>query len=275
MTRVAAVGHVEWVHFLQVERLPTQGEIAHAVGSWEEPAGGASVAAVQLAKLAGGADFFTALGDDDLGHRAPGDLERYGVHVHAAFRDAPQRRAVTFLDGEGERTITVIGERHGPSASDDLPWEKLGETDGVYFTAGDSKALGKARSARVLVATSRVLSLLEQAHLQLDVVIGSARDPSERYEPIQPTPRLVVLTEGDDGGRYSMEGGPFRRYEAAPLPGPKADSYGAGDSFAAGLTYGLAAGMRAEEAIDLAARCGAACVTGHGPYQGQLTGADL
>src|SRR5919108_306826 len=68
-------------------------ENANAVGSWEEPAGGASVAAVQLAKLAGGADFFTALGDDDLGHRVPGDLERYGVHVHAAFRDAPQRRA--------------------------------------------------------------------------------------------------------------------------------------------------------------------------------------
>jgi ribokinase len=275
VTRVAAIGHVEWVHFLQVDRLPTRGEIVHALASWEEPAGGASVAAVQLAKLAGEADFFTALGDDERGHLVPHELGRYGVDVHAAFRDAPQRRAVTFLDGQGERTITVIGERHGPSASDDLPWKKLDDTDGVYFTAGDEGALAKGRGAQVLVATSRLLSLLARAHLQLDVVIGSARDPSERYEPIQPTPRLVVLTEGERGGRYSVDGGSFRRYDAAPIPGPKADSYGAGDSFAAGLTYGLASGMSTEEALDLAARCGAACVTGHGPYEGQLTQADL
>jgi ribokinase len=275
VTRVAAVGHVEWVHFLHVDRLPLQGEITHAAASWEEPAGGATVAAVQLAKLAGGADFFTALGDDDLGRRVPSELDRYDVRVHPAIRDAPQRRAVTFLDAEGERTIIVIGERHGPSAADDLPWPMLEGIDGVYFTAGDEGALAKARSARVLVATSRVLSLLKHARLQLDVVIGSARDPSEQYEPIEPTPHLVLLTEGDQGGTYSINGGSMRRYQAAPLPGPKADSYGAGDSFAAGLTYGLAAGMTVEKAIDLAARCGAACVTGHGPYERQLTRADL
>ena len=50
VTRVAAVGHVEWVHFVQVERLPTQGEIVHATGSWEEPAGGASVTAIPAAR---------------------------------------------------------------------------------------------------------------------------------------------------------------------------------------------------------------------------------
>ena len=140
----------------------------------------------------------------------------------------------------------------------------------MYFTAGDEGALTSARKARVLVATSRVLPLLARAGLQLDVVIGSADDPSERYEPLEPPPRLVVLTEGGSGGRYSIDGGSWLRYEAAPLPGPKADTYGAGDSFAAGLTFGLAAGMAVTEALELAARCGAACVTGHGPYEGQL-----
>jgi ribokinase len=52
------------------------------------------------------------------------------------------------------------------------------------------------------------------------------------------------------------------------------DTYGAGDSFAGGLTYGLAAGLSTEEALALAARCGAACVTGRGPYEGQLTADD-
>ena len=53
------------------------------------------------------------------------------------------------------------------------------------------------------------------------------------------------------------------------LPGPAVDAYGAGDSFAAGVTFGLAQGRPAEEAAALGARCGAAAVAGRGPY-GQL-----
>jgi ribokinase len=71
---------------------------------------------------------------------------------------------------------------------------------------------------------------------------------------------------GADGG-IAEPGGAFA---AAPLPGPPGDAYGAGDSFAAGLTYGLAAGLSTGEAIALAARCGAAAVTGDGAYEGQL-----
>ena len=54
------------------------------------------------------------------------------------------------------------------------------------------------------------------------------------------------------------------------MPGPMVDSYGAGDSFAAGLTYALGEGRSVEDALALAARAGAACMTGRGPYEGQL-----
>src|SRR5690242_10273933 len=103
--RVAVVGHVEWVEFLRVPHVPGAGEIVHASEWWSEPAGGGAVAAVQLAKLAGAADFFTALGDDELGHRAFEQLGGLGLRVHAAWRDEQQRRAETFVDDGGERTI--------------------------------------------------------------------------------------------------------------------------------------------------------------------------
>ena len=61
MTRVAVVGHVEWMEFARVPALPAPGDIVHATEVWEEAGGGGAVAAVQLAKLAGGAVFFTAL----------------------------------------------------------------------------------------------------------------------------------------------------------------------------------------------------------------------
>src|SRR5438046_7627868 len=109
--RVAVIGHVEWVEFARVDRVPGPGEIAHALRTWKAPAGGGGVAAVQLARLAGSSTLYTALGDDELGHRAKLELEDLGVTVRATFRPAPQRRAFTYLDAAGERTITTIGQR--------------------------------------------------------------------------------------------------------------------------------------------------------------------
>ena len=54
--RVAVVGHVEWGDFAVVDHVPTPGEIEHADATFAVVAGGGSVAAVQLAKLAGAAD---------------------------------------------------------------------------------------------------------------------------------------------------------------------------------------------------------------------------
>ena len=77
----------------------------------------------------------------------------------------------------------------------------------------------------------------------------------------------MVSTAGPLGG-WTQPGGPFR---AAPLPGPISDAYGAGDSFAAGLTYALAKGLERDDALELASRAGAAAMTGKGPYEGQLS----
>ena len=90
--RVAVVGHVEWIEFARVARVPHPGEIVHAAETWQEPAGGGAVAAVQLLKLAGGAALFTAFGDDDVGHRSERGLEELGLEVRAVFRPESQRR---------------------------------------------------------------------------------------------------------------------------------------------------------------------------------------
>ena len=274
--RVAVVGHVEWIEFARVDRVPRPGEIVHANEVWEEPGGGGAVAAVQLARLAGSCLFLTALGDDELGHRAKRALEDLGVRVEASWRAEPQRRGFVHIDARGERTITVIGERLGPDGEDPLPWSELGGCDGVYFTAGDTEALRSARSAPVLVATVRAKPTLVAANVQLDMLVASSKDPGERYSAgeIEPPPRFVAETAGAGGGSLVDVGGATSTWAAAPLTGPRVDTYGAGDSFAAGLTYGLAERLAPLDAVELGARCGAGCVTGRGPYEGQLTRAD-
>jgi len=272
--RVAVVGHVEWVEFARVDHVPVAGEIVHALETWEEPAGGGAVAAVQLANLNGDALFFTALGDDELGRRSRRELEERGVVVHEARVAEPQRRALTHVDEGGERTITVLGRKLLPSGEDaTLPWEELGRCDAVFFVSGDVAALRAARRARVLVATARELETLAQAGVEIDVLVGSGEDAGERYEQgaLDPAPKIVVTTAGGLGG-WVRPGGPFR---AAPLPGPVEDAYGCGDCFAAGLTFGLAQGLPVDEAVALGARCGATVLTGRGAYGVQLTAASL
>jgi ribokinase len=269
--RAAVVGHVEWVEFAQVDRVPRSGQIAHASDPWEEVGGGGAVAAVQLAKLAGGCDLFTRLGGDRLADRCRERLTGLGVRVHAA-RGGRTRRALTLLEPGGERTITTLGERLEPEGSDPLPWGELAGAACVYFTAGDSESLRAARRSRTLVATSRQLRPLSLARVELDALVGSGSDPDERYDPgdVGPEPRLVARTAGAAGGEYVTSDGRGGRWEAAPLPGPVADAYGCGDSFAAGLTFALGEGRAPATALEFAARCGAAALTGSGPYEGQL-----
>lgn len=266
--KVAVVGHVEWVGFLHVERAPLTGEIVQATDAWEAAAGGGADAAVQLRKLAGSATLFTALGDDSLGRRAFEELTGRGVRVEAIWRDDPQRRAVCFLDSGGERTIALLGPKLVAHGEQPLPWDELADTHGVYFSGGDVGALRAARRAKVLVASARELPVLREADVELDVLILSSRDEGERYDGrLEPAPRYVVRTEGRAGGTVEPGG----RFAAAPLPGPLVDAYGAGDAFAAGLTFGLASGLSIGDALALAARCGAAVLTGRGPYDAQLT----
>lgn len=271
--RTAVVGHVEWVEFGRVDHVPTPGEIVHVSESWEVPAGGGAVSAVQLCRLAGAGTLYTALGDDELGHRSKAELERLGLRVEASFRPESQRRGFVHVDGAGERTITVIGDRLGPSADDPLPWHELADVDAVYFTAGDPGALREARRARALVATARGLRVLAEARVELDALVASSRDTGERYEAgdLEPSPRHVVRTAGASGGEYESAAGERGTWEPTPPPAPVSDVYGCGDSFAAGLTYGLGAGLPIGEAVRLGARCGAACATGRGPYEVQLT----
>ena len=277
MPRFAVVGHVEWVEFARVPRMPRPGEIVHASEWWQEAGGGGAVSAVQLAKLAGGAEFFTALAEDDLGHRARDRLTELGVTVYAAPRPGAQRRGVVHLDDEGERTITILGERIVPKGDDDLPWERLDEVDAVYFTGGDVAALKQARRARKLVATPRAFDTLRAADVRLDALVRSSKDPGEQQaeRELDPAPDLVVSTAGKEGGQWAGKDHATGTWKAAELPGPRGDAYGAGDSFAAALTYALGADLSIDEAVALAARAGAHKLAGRAVYDNQLTAADL
>src|SRR5215467_11727913 len=228
---------------------------------WSEPAGGGTVAAVQMMKLAGACDFFTALGDDEHGHRSVERFKELGVAADVEWFGAT-RRAFVQVDAHGERTITTVGAKLRRRS---LP--PMGGYDAVFFVAGEPEAMRAARAARFLSATPREVPTLLEGHVHLDLLVGSGTDPGERYDGGLDV-ALVVTTEGVRGG--VADG---RRYEAATPPAPIVDTYGAGDSFAAALTFALGRGDELDDALALAARAGAAVITGKGPSAAQFVAA--
>jgi ribokinase len=268
--RVAVVGHVEHVSLTRVAHLPAPGDIVHVDHPRVFPGGGGGVAFTQLARSPAEAHLFTAFGAGDQGDEAAREIARAGS-VHAARRPVHHPHSLVLVTPDGERTIFVVGAPLHPRIDDPLPWELLGTCDAVFFTGDDPATLVAARAARTLVVTARRREALVRSGVRADVVVGSAGDPREASAladyPV--APGALVLTAGARGGTvHGREGSaPFRAPRAGPITGA---AYGAGDSFAAALTWYVASGLPIVEACERAGHHGAAVLKGIEPRETQL-----
>jgi ribokinase len=269
--RVAVIGHAPHVVIGPVAALPLPGEIVHLDEHVWIPGGGGGIAFFQLVRSPSEVHFFTAVGDDSAGSLVLRRLVSAGAFVHAARPPVPHSHDVALVTPDGERTIIVIGAPLQPSASDPLPWDTLASCDAVFFTARDPELLRTARAARLLVVTARRAEALAGSGVEADVVVGSGSDPREasRRDDYPVPPRMLVMTAGAEGGWIETAAG-TERFPPSPAPAPVLGSYGAGDTFAAALTWYLAAGAAPREACVRAARHGAAVLRGRNPLDHQL-----
>lgn len=263
--RVVIIGHVEWVtHALG--HLPDRGHIADLHDPWCEPAGGGGVAAVAAARLGAQVTLVTAFGDDPAGSESRRILKDRGVSVVASRATGPQTPVLTIIETGGERTIMVVGPRMQARASDVTETDLFAVADSVYYTGEDPELLRLARQARHLVVSGRRLADVTAARIVADVIVASANDPDESAAslPAELGPGAVVMTNGAAGGSIKSNGGVVRRYAPIVQAAPIVDSYGCGDSFAAGLTVGLARGLNIDDAVALGAAAGGLCSTWRG-----------
>ena len=265
--KLAVIGHIEWVTFLKVDKLPLAGEISHAKDCFEEAAGGAAVAAVQMARLTNEpVDLITSLGKDTFGQKCYERLTKLGLNLKVAWREKPTRKGISLISKDGERAITVIGERLEPIASDNLPWSDMKNYDGIFITATDKEGIRLASKARFVAATPRTgIKTLIDSEVKLNTLIGSGLDPDEQinYEELLPKPDLYIATEGGSGGTvYPRK----YKYKSIKPSSQEIDSYGCGDCFAGAVTTALSAKLNLDQAINIGAYCGAECSTHYGPY---------
>jgi ribokinase len=271
--KIAVIGHVEHVTIGRVPWVPRTGEIAHLEEPRFLPGGGGGIAFFQLTRSAAQVLLFTALGDDEAAREVKASLDRTGADIHATRRSAAHTRDLVLITPDGERTIVVVGEPLHPQRTDPLPWDLLGSCEAAYFTAQDPAALQAARAARVLVVTARRRPALLRSGVRADVVVGSALDPREMCSlndfPQAQRPAALVLTEGAAGGTVHTASG-VHRFPAPESRSTHGGAYGAGDSFAAALTYFLSAGLPILEACTRSGPYGAAVLRSLNPLDAQL-----
>lgn len=263
---IAVVGHVETGSFFKLAKLPQPGEIVGATESWTEAGGGAAVAAHVITMLNGSCTFFTALGKDYWGDFSTRQLRRLGIdlHVGSGLNQTTNQLAV-YIGPQKERTIIVSGNAAPSGLDDTLPWQDLAKADACYFVKGDIYAARHARKAKRLITTARVLPTLQKAGIKVDALLMSQHDLAEHYQPgdLKPEPGLVIATDGVNG--CQVLGG--KHYPDQPVPDDElVDTYGCGDSFAAGITYALAKKLPVDEAVNLASQAAAEAARRRGAH---------
>jgi ribokinase len=272
-SRLAVIGHVEHVTLGRFDGAIEPGAVVHLTDSRFTPAGGGGIAFAQLCRSDAEVHLFTAVGSDEAGRAVESRIRAHGnrVHVHAAVRDEAHPRVVVVVDREGHRTIFVTSEPLHPRATDPLPWSLLSGCDAVYFTGTDPGSLRLARATRFLVVTARRHEALHAAGVAPDVIVGSVADPRENRElaAYDRAPGALVLTDGPRAIRVCRREG-VTLVEAPPAPQRVVGDYGAGDSFAAALTFFLGHGLSVEESCRRAGPYGAAVLCGLDPLDVQI-----
>jgi len=283
---ILVVGSVNADLVIGVDRRPSAGETVLGSDLVVYPGGKGANQAVAAARLGAAAGFVGHVGDDSFGEMLRGGLDTAGVDIrHLVTSPGSSGVALITVGPDGDNTIIVSPGANGRLTAADVeaarPAFEVARVvsaqlevplAAVAAAAGLSKAVG-ARFVLNLSPPAVIPGELLAAADPLVVneheaafLLGGARpeeDPGRQAAALlRLGPRSVVITLGA-AGAYVAEGSGDGTLVPSPNV-PVIDTTGAGDAFTGALAWRLSVGDSLPDAARLAARVGAAAVTGHG-----------
>ena len=179
VTRIAVIGHVEWVLQARSREPLERGAIVQLDDTFDEPGGGGGVAARALPALGAETRFFTALGNDAAARASRARAARAtAATLRVARRAGPaEPRDHDLRSRRRAHDLRARRRTRIPTLDDPLDWDELAGFDGVFYTGDDPRTVVAARRARVLVVTARRLASVIESGVQVDVLVGSAQRP--------------------------------------------------------------------------------------------------
>lgn len=265
-----------------------------------------AIAACGAARLGLRTAFVGVVGEDAFGFFMLRALEDAGIDVSGCRVDpsVPTGATVVLTRGADRANMTAIGAIASLRA-DDVPRELLGAARHLHVgstylqpgLAADLPALfDEARSLGLTTSfdcnwdatetwDDGIDLLLRAADVFLPNLEEARRITGKMAAPAAASELIRRATEGREPGRsftlavkqgaagaMAMRGTwEFEVAEAPGVPVDLVDTTGAGDSFDAGLLYGVLAGWPLRDALDLGVACGSLSCTGIGGTAAQPT----
>ena len=238
---LTVVGSINVDYTLQVERLPRPGETVAAHHFLRAPGGKGANQAVAAARLGAKVTMVGAVGDDMLAEEALVGLRAAGVKLELE-RTGETGLAMIYVDASGENEIAVF-----PGANGALTPREVGGFVLCQLEVPDEVVRLAAKSARFFVLNA---SPARELDVEPNLLIVNALE----YETFS-RGKLVAVTYGAEGAALVKDGEEIARAQAPTIEAR--DGTGAGDAFAAALTYTLLAGVPPENALRFACTAGA------------------
>lgn len=210
-------------------------------------------------------------GDDPAGDFGLQSLRDEGVDVRFAEQIAGARTQVGFIiidEQNGERTVIWERDKRLAYSEKDAPVEAGMRGKILHFTPHDARACyetaraAKQSGAVISIDIDNIFEGIEDVLPLVDIFISSAEFPAKLIGITDQKAALreiksrygcavAGMTLGENGSFLLCEN-EFIRTNGFEVPGGCKDTTGAGDSFRAGLLYGLLKGASVEESAKTA-----------------------
>lgn len=262
--------------YFELDRFPRRGGDAVIRNEYDLVGGCAINMAAAFENLGGQAHIVASLGQGPMAGRIRAYLQEHGLSQRfIAPADTDAGYCYVFLEPDGERTfMTRDSLGFYPAA---LVEEGMKDMDCAavtgYYLLEEPKAVADTlcrfaeRGGLVLYDPGPMgLRLDKEArHRVMDAaaVITAGEEELDQLPLPGHENKIIVIKKGAAGGTVYHPGG---RFDYPASPAELVDGTGAGDAFAGGLLFGLAAGMALKESVSLAARCAAKTVEILGPH---------
>ena len=256
---------------IQVPRYPEFNSKIELTDYVQAAGGEIATAMVGLQRLGLRTSYIGRFGSDAAGDLGLDSLRKEGVDLTHAEQINGALTQIAFIiidERSGERTVIWKRDEKLRYTESDVPLAVASDAKVVHFTPHDVRACqrlaeaARAGGAIVSIDIDNIFDDVEKLLESVDIIIASSDFPARLFGEGDTRDLLrklqdrfgapVVGVTLGDAGSLLLCNGEFIETNGFPVPGGCADTTGAGDSFRAGLIYGLVTGESVEESARMA-----------------------
>lgn len=251
---------------IQVPEYPVFNSKVELTNYTQAAGGEIATSMVGLQRLGLNTLYIGRFGDDDAGRFGMRSLEEEGVDVSLAEHVAGAQTQIAFIvidERNGERTVIWKRDSRLGYKRDEAPVAAVGRAKVLHITHHDADACielaleAKKTGTVVSIDVDNTFEKMDELLPLVDILIASAELPGRmfgiqnRHEALKAMKQrygapVIGITLGEDGSLILCDDR-FIETPGFAVPGGCKDTTGAGDSFRAGLLFGLLSGNSIEE----------------------------